>query len=150
MKTARIVDAVEAALRASLNTRIAAEALDAGKTVAPVVEFSQGFEDPMRLTKYNACFICPDQVRMERGTALSRLSLDLVFAISGRSKAVVMAAMQVYGDAVANLVEADPTLGGSAFEARFESAEYAGPAPGNGLIGVLIVRLNVDADDLLQ
>jgi hypothetical protein len=150
MKTARLVDSIEAVLRASLNTRIAVEALSTGKTIAPVAEFSQGFEDPMRLTKYNACLICPDQVRVERGAALSRLSLDLVFAISGRSKAVVMAAMQVYGDAVANLVEADPTLGGAAFETRFESAEYAGPTPGNGLIGVLIVRLNVDADDLLQ
>jgi hypothetical protein len=150
MKTAQLIDQLEASLRAKFNDQIALEAAEYGKTVEHVAEFSQGFEDPMQLRKYNACLICPDQVRREAGPALARNQVDLVLAIRGASKNIVLDAMKVYADAVANMIEADPSIGGHAFEARFESAEFVGPTPANGLVGVVIARLSVDADDLLQ
>lgn len=150
MKTAKLINTLEDALKASLNAQIEVEAEDYGKAVAGVAEFSQGFEDPMRLAKYNTCLICPDQVRLERAQQLCRISVDLILAIKASGKPAVMDVMKVYADAVGNLVEADPTLGGNAFEVRFESAEFVGPTPANGLVGVVIARLSVDADDLLQ
>lgn len=150
MKTAALIDQLEASLRSELNNQIALEAAEYGKTVAPVAEFSQGFEDPMQLRKYNACLICPDQVRRDASQALARNQVDIVLAIRGANKSIVMDAMKIYADAVANMIEADPSIGGQAFEARFESAEFVGPTPANGLVGVVIARLSVDADDLLQ
>ncbi|MDX9959084.1 MAG: hypothetical protein RBT68_11640 [Spirochaetia bacterium] len=150
MKTAKLINTLEAALKVSLNTQIEVEAEDYGKTVAAVADFSQGFEDPMRLSKYNACLICPDQVRLERSQQLCRIPVDLILAVKASGKSAVMDTMKVYADAVGNLVEADPTLGGNAFEVRFESAEFVGPTPANGLVGVVIARLSVDADDMLQ
>jgi len=150
MKTAKLIDSLESALKSSLNTQINEEARDYGKAVAGVAEFSQGFEDPMRLSRYNACLICPDQVRIERAQRLCRIPVDLIMAIKASGKTGVIDAMKVYADAIGNLVEADPTLGGNAFEVRFESAEFIGPTPANGLVGVVIARLSVDADNMLQ
>ena len=150
MKTAKLINALQTALESTLNTQIGIEAADYGKAVAGISEFSQGFEDPLRLSKYNSCLICPDQVRMERAQQICRIPVDLICAIKASNKKSVMDAMKVYADAIGNLVEADPTIGGNAFEARFESAEFIGPTPANGLVGVVIARLSVDADDLLQ
>ncbi len=151
MRTARIIDELEAALVAGLNPQIELEASSYGKgAVDTIAAFSQGYEDPLRLARYNACIICPDQVRLERSLQLCRIPVDLVFAIQGPTKAIVMEAMKIYVDATGNLIEADPSLGGHAFEARFEYAEFVGPTPVNELIGVVIARLSVDADDLLQ
>lgn len=150
MKTAKLINALQEGLEASLNTQIGIEGADYGKTIAGIADFSQGFEDPLRLSKYNSCLICPDQIRMERAQQICRIPVDLIFAIKASSKGAVMDAMKVYADAIGNLVEADPTIGGRAFEARFESAEFIGPSPANGLVGVVIARLSVDADDLLQ
>jgi len=150
MKTAAVVNQVEVALRDNLNAQIAIEALEYSKPVAPVSEYSQGFEDPMQLRTYNACLVCPDQVRRDSGSAMAKLQIDIIFAIRGADKIMVMDTMKVYADAMANLVEADPTIGGHVFEARFEAAEFIGPTPANGLVGVVIARLSVDTDDLLQ
>lgn len=150
MKTAKVLDQIQAALEAKLNTAIAAEAADYGKPIPPITKFSQGFEDPMRLQKYNALMVCPDTVRNDRTRQIVPVSVDLVVAVKGSEAGAVMDTMKVYADALANLVEADPTIGGAVFEARFESAEFIGPTPGNGLIGVVIVRLTVDTDNLLQ
>ena len=150
MRTSLLMDKLEAALATLLNPRIVVEAALSSKTIAQISTFSQGFEDPMRLTKYNACMVCQDQVFKETDQALTRSTVDLVLAISGRDKATVISTMQVYTDAVANLVDADPTIGGNAFEVRFESAEFIGPAPGNGFVGIVIARLAVYADDLLD
>lgn len=150
MRTARIIDELEAALVAGLNARISFEASSYGISVSPIAAFSQGYEDPLRLARYNACLVCPDQVRLERSLQLCRIPVDLVFAIQGSTKAVVMEAMKIYVDATGNLIEADPSIGGHAFEARFEYAEFVGPTPANELIGVVIARLSVDADDLQQ
>lgn len=149
MRTSLLMDKLQTALAANLNPRIVIEATVASKTIAPILVFSQGFEDPMRLTKYNTCLICQDQVFKERAQALTRSTVDVVLAISGKDKDIVTSTMQVYVDALANLVDTDPTIGGNAFEARFEFADFMGPAPGNGMIGVVIARLAVYADDLL-
>lgn len=150
MKTAAVLDQVETALMSQLNSQIQIEASEYGRPVDGITVFSQGFEDPMRLQRYNACLICPDTVRPDRGRAMVGQQIDLIFAIRGSTKQIVMDAMKVYTDAIANLIEADPTIGGQAFEARFDAAEFVGPTPANGLVGIVIARLSVDTDDLLQ
>jgi hypothetical protein len=150
MKTAKVLDALQTALEEHLPAAIIAEAEDYGKDVPAIARFDQGIEDPMRLQKYPALMICLDSVRRDRVAELASIPIDLVVAVSAPKKSEVMDAVKVYLDAIANYVGADPTIGGAVFEARFESAEIVGPTPGNGLIGVLIARLTVHTDDLLQ
>lgn len=150
MKTAKVLDQIQTAFENGFPTAIATEAADYGKTVQTITEYSQGFEDPMRLQKYPALMICPDTVRNDRQKQLAPLVLDLVIAVRESTKAKVMDAMKVYSDAAANFIEADPTISGATFETRYESSEFIGPTPGNALIGVVIVRLTADTDNLLQ
>lgn len=150
MKTAALVNELETGLKAKLNPQIALEAAEYGKPVSAVAVFSQGFEDPLSLRNYPACLICPDQVRRDAAQALAIEPVDIVLAYKASTKEGVMDGMKVYVDAVANLLEADPSLGGHLYSARFEAAEFIGPSPASALIGVVIARITLEADDLLQ
>ena len=148
MKTAKVYQSFLGFVEASLNPRLAELATEYGIPVAPVKRFYLGWRDPFTLTDYNAAMVVPDRISPDRGRALAQASLAVLVALKAPSVEALTGAMGVYADALADIVEMDPTSGGAAFESFVDDIDLSLPGPGSSPIGVVTVLVNLSLDQM--
>lgn len=137
-------------LEARLNTQVAIEAAEISKTVAGVRKVVLGWKDPTGLQEYPQAFIIPDFISQEPEKKLAVIQLAVVMAVKGSSTEDVSDIQLIYADALANILETDPTAGGTGFEVNLENIDISLPGPGSAPVGVVTALISVLSDRIFQ
>jgi len=155
--TTLLTKQLEAYLESNLNTKIEAVAAATSESIDTIKLWRIGYVNPFKLSRYNALMVFQG-VASEAGTnafAAARAEktilqpYNIIAAISGADAEEVTIAQSAYFDAVFNLIDDDPTLGGICFESAIKDYMPFVPEERSGAIGVIHIVANIEIDTLL-
>ncbi|SLM15267.1 hypothetical protein SPIROBIBN47_410006 [uncultured spirochete] len=146
MKIWNIYRTVKGYLEQNLNSKIEALATDANIACAAAKAFWVGWRDPFNLKDYNSVFVVPDTLKRNDDAVTDDVSIAIIAALKSPTPDSLSDQMGIYADAIATVIEDDPTLGGVAFEANVIDFDFSLPAPGSPLIGALTAIIMVRMD----
>lgn len=146
MKIWNIYRNVKDFLEQNLNAKIEALAIDAKIACTAAKAYWVGWRDPFNLKDYNSVFVVPDTLKRNDDAVTDDVSIAIIAALKAPTPDSLSDQMGIYADAIATVIEDDPTLGGVAFEANVLDIDFSLPAPGSPLIGALTAIIMVRMD----
>ena len=146
MKAWKLYRNIKTFLEAKLNTQLAVEAAADLITVSSAKALSIGWRDPFNMKEYNTVLVVPDTLRRANEQLEDFASVAIIAALRAESPDTLADQMGAYADAIANVFEADPSAGGTVFEAQVIDFDFSLPAQGAPLVGALTIILSVQLD----
>ena len=148
--TAKLAGDLKTYLEGNLNGKVTEVGTAIGKTIKSFKHFQVGWiSDPFTLPEYNDMFVVPDRLQVRSSEEDILFPFDLVAVVSAATEEDVTVSQLAALDALYELVEDDPELGGLCFEALVVEANFFAPVPGMGFVAITHIKLNLSVDTLL-